>query len=76
MLSPAHFKDLLVSIEDLTPSQTFEVLLHMRELGAGDINPLKEALASFNALTELEIVHFFSEIKNQFDTETLKALVE
>lgn len=73
---PEQFTELLMDLDELSSKQTYTAMLHFQEIAAGDVDPLKEAIATFNALTELEAMNFLKIIKKQFSYEDWKVLTE
>lgn len=70
------FGDLLSNLDDLSKSQTFKVMLHLRELEPVDINVEQEVMASFNALNMEGVVSALRGMKNQFSKEDWETLLE
>ena len=70
------FNDLLSDVEGLSVPETFKVLLHLREIGAGDIDQLAECKASYNSLDEDNVVALVKYIRKQFDEETWNTILD
>lgn len=70
------FGELLSTLDDLSNHQTFQVMLHLRELGKGDIDVVQEAVASVNCLEEGEVITFLKQLKAQFNSEDWATLLE
>lgn len=75
-ISSEAFYDLVETLQDLSDKQTFAVMLNLRELASGGINPVKEACASFNALNELEVMQFLNQAKQQFTKDDWNTLTD
>lgn len=71
---PEQFAELLMDLDELSSKQTYTAMLHFQEIAAGDVNPLKEAIATFNALEEEEVIKFLRTIKKQFTNEDWETL--
>lgn len=75
-ISEMNFVDVLAAVEDLTLPQAYKVLLAMKQNPPENTDVVKEAVASFEALEDLEIYHFFKEMRKRFDAEEWATLTE
>lgn len=76
MPSSKKFYELLSHLADLTDKQTFEVILSLRELGAGDLDVTKETIACFNSLKEHELIIVLRTVKEQFSNEDWETILD
>ena len=75
-VSEMDFVDVLASIGELSVSQTYKVMLAMKEVPAEGTDVLKEAMVCFEALTDLEVYQFFKLMRERYDDEEWSALTE
>lgn len=71
-----EFYDLIASLEDLTDKQVLQILLNIRELSPSCIDSVQEAMASFNALTEVQVISLLTQQKAQYSSEDWATLLE
>lgn len=75
-VSEMAFVDVMASIDELSMAQCFSVLIALKQNPPEGVDVLKEAVASFEALEDLEVYHFFKELRSRYDEETWATLTE
>ena len=66
MITAERLHELLTTLDDISDVQTFQVMLHLREINAAALDPVRETMASFNACTEEQALEVIKQIKTQF----------
>lgn len=75
-VSEMDFVDVLANIDDLSLSQSYKVLLALKQNPPEGVNVIQEAMASFESLEDLEVVEFFKQMRARFDEDEWFALTE
>ncbi len=70
------FVDVLAVVDEISEAQTYKLLLAMKQCPADGIDPVREATACFEALTDLEVHHFFREMRKRYDADDWSVLTE
>ena len=71
-----EFMDVMDSVDSLTVKQSYKVMLHLKQCPPWDVDVLKEATLSFEALDDLQAYKFFKEIKTRYSKEDWSTLTE
>lgn len=75
-ISDEKFVDVLEDIDELSIPQSYKVLMRLKECPPEGTDVVREAIASFDALDDLQIYKFIKDIRTRFDEETWETLVE
>ena len=70
------FNRLLEDIDRSTPAQKIEILMRLHENPPEGIDPVKEALAVFDSLNEIETFQFLQEIKTRMTEPDIKLMLD
>ena len=75
-VSEMDFVDVLASVGELSLPQTYKVMLAMKQVPAEGTDVVQEAMACFEALEELEVYHFFKQMRARYQDDEWAALTE
>lgn len=67
--------DLYELLDRTSNEQKIAILFKLHENPPTHISPVGEALSTFNALTDVEVFQFITEIKQQVEAETWELMV-
>lgn len=72
----SNVNEIYSRLDQLSPEQKAELCIWLAEQPLPTIDPIRLALASFNALKEDELPLFFEALKNSLDIELWELLTE
>lgn len=75
-VSEMAFVDVMAAVDELSLAQSYKVLIALKQNPPEGVDVLREAMASWEALEDLEVYHFFKEIRSRYDAETWATLTE
>lgn len=75
-ISDMAFVDVMAAVDTLSLSQSYSVLIALKQSPPEGVDVLREAVASFEALEDLEVYHFMKEIRKRYDAEEWTNLTE
>jgi len=75
-LNDERMVDVLEAVDELSLAQSYQVLIRLKECPPEGVDALREAIASFDALDEMEVYKFMKEVKTRFDEEDWEALTD
>ena len=72
---PKKLKTVYDQLDQLNDKQMTDVILWIAEHSSGKIDPVILAIKHVNALKDVELTEFMTELKNQFDPELWELLI-